>query len=252
MKPKLPWMLVAIFAGALGLASARAAHIDDERIISAAKSSYVYRTYLKGDDIKIQAKDGAVTLSGEVFAPSHKEMAEDTVENLPGVRSFDNRLEVSPKPADQKTDDWLAVKVRSALLYHRNVSGTKTKVSAKDGMVTLSGTASSEAQKELTTEYAKDMEGVKEVKNEMTVAAAEPPGRTAGEVIDDASVTAQVKSALFAHRSTSAVKTKVTTRNGVVILTGEAKNQAEKDLVTKLASDIHGVKSVVNNMLVKE
>jgi len=251
MKAKLSWPLVAIFAAALSLAPARAAHPDDERIVSAARNSYVYRTYLKSDDIKIQAKDGAVTLSGEVFAQSHKTMAEDTVENLPGVKSVDNRLDVSAKPADQKADDWLAFKVRSALLYHRNVSGTKTQVSAKDGLVTLSGTASSQAQKELTSEYAKDIEGVKAVNNDMTV-GAEPPGRTVGEVVDDASVTAQVKSALLSHRSTSAAKTKVITRNGVVILAGEAKNPAEKDLVTKLASDIHGVKSVVNNMEVKE
>ena len=63
---------------------------------------------------------------------------------------------------------------------------------------------------------------------------------------------AQVKSALLTHRSTSALKTKVVTRDGLVILSGEARNRAEKDLVTKFASDIHGVKSVVNNMEVKE
>ena len=40
----------------------------------------------------------------------------------------------------------------------------------KDGIVSLRGEASSQAQRELTTEYAKDVEGVKEVKNEMTIA----------------------------------------------------------------------------------
>jgi osmotically-inducible protein OsmY len=37
----------------------------------------------------------------------------------------------------------------------------------------------------------------------------------------------------------------------VVTVSGEAKNPAEKDLVTKLVSDVKGVKSVVNNMEVK-
>jgi osmotically-inducible protein OsmY len=36
----------------------------------------------------------------------------------------------------------------------------------------------------------------------------------------------------------------------VVTLTGIAKNDAEKSLVTKLVTDIHGVISVVNNMSV--
>jgi hyperosmotically inducible periplasmic protein len=60
--------------------------------------------------------------------------------------------------------------------------------------------------------------------------------RTAGEKIDDASVTAQVRSALASHRSTSDVSTVVTTRDGEVTLTGIAKNSAEKALVTKLVN----------------
>ena len=96
--------------------------------------------------------------------------------------------------------------------------------------------------------------GVKGIKNELTVAksSTEPDAKTKEEAIDDASITAQVKSSLLSHRSTSALKTKVATDNGVVTLSGKAKNAAEKDLVTKLADDIHGVKSVVNNMTIDE
>jgi len=253
MKMQYTLALTAVLATAITAMPLRAAHKDDERIVSAAKQSYVYRTYLKDDRIKVQSRDGCVTLTGMVASPSHKTMAEDTVENLPGVKSVVNQLEVKAKAAEPKSDDWIAFKVRSALLYHRSVSGTKTTISVKDGVVTLKGMASSEAQRELTEEYAKDVEGVKEVKNEMKVSpAAEAPSRGFGDVIDDASITAQVKSALLTHRSTSAAKTKVTTRDGVVILSGEARNRAEKDLVTKLVRDIHGVKSVVNNMEAKE
>jgi osmotically-inducible protein OsmY len=46
------------------------------------------------------------------------------------------------------------------------------------------------------------------------------------------------------------LKTKVTTVDGVVTIMGTAKNEAEKSLVTKLATDIVGVVSVVNNMIV--
>lgn len=71
------------------------------------------------------------------------------------------------------------------------------------------------------------------------------------EQIDDASITAQVKLALSSRRSTSALRTKAVTQDGVVTLTGEAKNQAEKDLVGKLTRDIDGVRSVTNNMTIK-
>jgi osmotically-inducible protein OsmY len=105
------------------------------------------------------------------------------------------------------------------------------------------------AQKELTTEYAKDIDNVKEVNNEMTIAKT-PATETVGEKIDDASITAQVKSSLLGHRSTSALKTKVQTTDGVVTLSGIAKNAAEKSLVTKLVTDINGVTSVINNMTI--
>jgi hyperosmotically inducible periplasmic protein len=46
------------------------------------------------------------------------------------------------------------------------------------------------------------------------------------------------------------MKTKVSTTDGVVTLTGVAKNDAEKALVTKLVTDIDGVSAVTNNMTV--
>ena len=74
---------------------------------------------------------------------------------------------------------------------------------------------------------------------------------TAGEKIDDASITAQVKMTLLYHRLTSALNTSVTTKKGVVTLGGKASNAAEKDLVTKLVNDINGVKSVNNRMTIE-
>ena len=141
--------------------------------------------------------------------------------------------------------------MKSALLFHRNVRATKTDVNVKDGIVTLSGEASSLAQKDLTTEYAKDIDNVKVVNNQMTVAKITvQPEETTGEKIDDASITAQVKMSLLSHRSTSAIKTKVETTDSVVTLTGITKNAAEKALVTKLVTDINGVSSVINNMTI--
>jgi osmotically-inducible protein OsmY len=76
------------------------------------------------------------------------------------------------------------------------------------------------------------------------------PGETTSEKIDDASITAQVKASLMSHHSTSALKTSVETTDGVVTLSGIAKNDAEKSLVTKLVTDINGVNSVINNMTI--
>ena len=251
MKSTHSLALLAISGIMLITTSPMRASETDNRIESSAKKSYVFKTHLKDDSIKTESKNGAVTLTGTVSDASHKSLAENTVESLPGVISVDNRLKVKGESPAEHSDGWIATKVKSALLFHRNVRATKTDVNVTDGVVTLSGEASSQAQKELTTEYAKDVEGVKEVKNEMTIAKTPTkPDETIGEKIDDASITAQVKSSLMSHRSTSAMHTKVSTTDGVVTIGGIAKNEAEKSLVTKLATDINGVISVINKMTI--
>ncbi len=223
----------------------------DDRIESSAEKSYVFKTYLKSDDIKVESKDGVVTLTGSVDEDSHKSLAEETVANLPGVKSVNNRLEIKGEQPAENSDAWLVTKVKTTLLFHSNVSAM-TEVSANDGIITLKGDASSQAQKDLTTEYAKDIEGVKDVKNEMVVSGLSKKKETIGGKIDDASITAQVKMTLLSHGSTSAVHTKAVTKNGVVTLSGEAENAAERDLAAKLISDIKGVKRVKNRMTIRE
>jgi osmotically-inducible protein OsmY len=224
----------------------------DDRIELSARQSYVFKTYLKDDDIKIQSRDGVVSLSGTVSEESHKSLAQEAVAGLPGVESVDNRLEVKGDHPAEKSDAWLSAKVKTTLLFHQNVSAM-TEVNTKDGIVTLKGDATSLAQKDLTTEYAKDVEGVKDVRNEMRVLnTSDKADRTLVEKIDDASITAQVKIALLFHRSTSALHTKVETKHGVVTLNGKAANAAEKDLVSKLVNDVKGVKSVNNQMTIEE
>jgi osmotically-inducible protein OsmY len=242
-------MMVAAVALLVTSVPAYATKMDD-RIESSAKKTYVFKTYLKDDDIKIQSTDGAVVLTGTVGSEFQKLLARETVAVLHGVKSVDNRLVVKGAGPAEKSDAWLTTKVKTTLLFHQSVSAM-TEVSTKDGIVTLKGDATSKAQKDLTTEYAKDIDGVKDVKNEMTVSkTSKKTHETMVGKIDDASVTAMVKMTLLYHRSTSAVSTSVTTKRGVVTLSGKAKNKAEKNLVTKFVTDVKGVKSVKNRMTI--
>jgi len=256
MKMKLTLLLIigtAWVAILLFMASATVqASKTDNRIELSAKNSYVFKTYLKSDAIKIESKEGVVTLSGTVSYDSHKSMAEETVENLPGVKSVNNQLSVTNSPASANSDTWIGERVRGTLLFHRSVSYVNTEVSVTDGKVTLRGKASSEAQKQLTTEYARDVSGVKDVDNQMTVTkSTDKSHRTTGEKIDDASITTQVRMSLLFHHGTDVFDTKVSTHKGVVTLSGTAKNQAEIDLATKRVSDVHGVTSVINQMTIE-
>jgi hyperosmotically inducible periplasmic protein len=253
-------LIVTITASLFLISGSLFASVTDDRIESSAKESYVFKTYLSDDDIKIESRDGIVTLTGTVSEETHKQLAAETLANMPGVKSVNNKLELKGEAPAEYSDAWLMTKVKTSLLFHRSVSGIKTEVLARDGIVTLRGEATSQAQKDLATKYAQDVEGVKEVQNEMTVVIAEmkPDEKTMGEKtgeveewIDDASITALVKTALLHHRSTSGLNTTVVTEEGVVTLSGTAKNAAEKDLATELVSDVLGVKKVINNMTVE-
>jgi hyperosmotically inducible protein len=244
--------LAVMFAIAFTTTSVRAS-VTDDRIQSSAKDSYVFRTELRNDSININSNDGLVTLTGTVSEDSHRSLAQDTVESMPGVKSVDNQLTINGQQPAENSDGWLGMKVKGALFFNRNVSAVNTEVDVADGVVTLKGQADSQAQKDLTGEYAKDIDGVKGVDNQMTI------GQTVNQPvqdqpkdnkIDDASITAQVKMAFLAHHSTSAFKTGVETNNGIVTLSGDATSGAAKDMATKVAGDINGVTNVVNNMTI--
>jgi len=241
---KYSFIAAAIVALILSMSISAYASDMDDQIESSFKKSFVYKTYLKDEHIKIASKEGVVTLSGEVFDDAHKPMAGNTAEAITGVKSVDNKIVIREDRLPENSDTWIRMKVQTALVFHSNVSASKTEVTVKNGVVTLKGEASSSAKKELTTQYAKEVEGVKSVINNMKLAKPE----SMGEKMDDASITAQVKMTLLLHSSTSAIRTSVTTKDGVARVSGKAQNAAEVDLVTKLVEDVDGVIGVVNTM----
>ena len=239
----------AAFLAAAMLALPAPASATDGRIEKSARNSYNFKTYLKDDAIQVAASGGVVTLTGSVSEEYHKSLAQETVAGLPGVKSVNNLLTVKGEQPAERSDAWITLKVKAALAFHRNVRASGTEVRTVDGVVTLTGSADSDAQKELTAQYAKEVEGVSAVRNEMVVQDG-TPDRTLAEKVDDASITAQIKTSLLFHKSTHALATRVITRNGAVTLRGAAANAAEKDLVTRLAEDVRGVKRVDNQMAV--
>lgn len=226
----------------------------DREIEQTAASSYNFRTVLE-KQVKVTAQEGIVTLTGSVLDQAQKTLAEETVRSLPGVTAIANNLQLA-SPGPERSDGWIALKLRSVLLLRSQVSATNTDVTVREGNVVLTGKADSTAQKELTETYAREVEGVKSVKNELVIAEPAPTGGNAAsaggefELIDDSSITAQVKYALLMNESTRSVETHVETRNGVVIIRGTAATEAEKELVSKLARSVRGVAGIENGMTV--
>src|ERR671924_2343016 len=75
-------------------------------------------------------------------------------------------------------------------------------------------------------------------------------GKTAGKNVDDATVTASVKSQLVMDKAANLTRMDVDTNNGVVYLNGTVDSSAQKGRAEELARRVKGVTKVVNNLQV--
>jgi hyperosmotically inducible periplasmic protein len=76
-------------------------------------------------------------------------------------------------------------------------------------------------------------------------------GRTAGETLDDATITAKVKGALLADKGMSGFQVTVNTHLKEVQLSGFVDTEEQKKDAEKIAGTVEGVKSVKNDIRVK-
>ncbi len=76
-------------------------------------------------------------------------------------------------------------------------------------------------------------------------------GQTTGEYVDDATVTASVKTKLANQQASSLSRVEVETVKGVVHLIGVAKTDADKAEAARLAKQVKGVKRVDNDLTVQ-
>lgn len=166
------------------------------------------------------------------------------------------------RTAGQAIDDaTITASVKTKLLADERTKGFDVNVDTRNGQVTLTGGADSEAAKQAATELARSASGVVGVDNRLVVA---PPGSQArqaantatasgevrsamsdtGEVIDDAWITTKVKSQLVAERTVPGTQISVETKNNVVHLSGEVPNNEARAEAIRIAEATQGVRGV--------
>ncbi|MEA3220327.1 BON domain-containing protein [Immundisolibacter sp.] len=129
------------------------------------------------------------------------------------------------------------------------------KVSVDNGKATLTGKVDESVNKDLAEQIALGVNGIKEVDNQIVVqpdyvAPAASSTRSYGEAIDDATITATVKSKLLWSKSTDGLAADVDTNRGRVTLKGTADSKDAKALAGRLALNSRGVASVDNQLVV--
>jgi len=154
--------------------------------------------------------------------------------------------------ADEKTpinDSWLTSKTKIALFADARVKGSEINVETTQGVVMIRGKVDSDAAKQAAEGIAKGIDGVKSVKNDLQVIA--PSKR---EAIDDkdAAITTRVNEQIAKDSSLRKSGIHAQTNAGVVSLSGEVQDLMTSAQASWTAWQVPGVKSVKNDLTVKE
>jgi osmotically-inducible protein OsmY len=151
---------------------------------------------------------------------------------------------------------WLHGKLETTFLLNSHLNNFAINSQVKNGTATLDGVVESGIDKDLAEEVALSINGIDKVENNLRVDAASAKAnapktdKSWGQTIDDATITASVKSKLLLNEHTKGLSINVDTDNDVVTLRGDVDSSEEKSLAGQVASNTDEVKSVVNELRV--
>lgn len=147
--------------------------MDDSGITAKAKAALVDDDAIKSTDISVKTHQGVVTLSGFVTSQEQAEKAVAVVQKIEGVKSVSDKLHVRDSKSSSVKgyagDAATTSEIKAKLLADDIVPSRNVKVETTDGVVQLSGHVANQAQSDRAESIAKAIEGVKSVKNDLTV-----------------------------------------------------------------------------------
>lgn len=175
------FMMAAVAAlGLLGAVGAQAEeskrtvgeYTDDKVLHTKVWAALTEDKTADASEINLEVYKGVVQLNGFVDNAKEKAQAEAVAKGVSGVKGVENNLLI--KQAEQTAggaidDSTVTAKVKTALTESKETKAHDIKVETRGGVVQLSGFVESEAQKSAATKVAQSVEGVKAVKNSLSV-----------------------------------------------------------------------------------
>lgn len=148
------------------------AEIDDSVITTKVKAALLNDTGLESFDIKVETHKGEVQLSGFVTGQNQMDHAIAVAQEVKGVKHVVNKM--SLKSGDTSVgvkidDSVITTKVKAALINDPIIKSADISVVTRDGEVQLSGFVENQAQIDRAIEITQEVEGVKNVLDEMSI-----------------------------------------------------------------------------------
>jgi osmotically-inducible protein OsmY len=165
-------------------------------------------------------------------------------------------------------DAWTTTKVEAKFFGSPEVKGRHIDVTTDGGVVTLQGRVDTEAVKQQALALARETDGVREVRDQLEVApagtaattgstpppagsgAAAPAMPGAPEVGGSTWTTTKIQAQYFADADVKGRDIDVTTRNGVVTLSGRVDTEAQRQKAVQIARQTEGVTDVQDRLQV--
>jgi osmotically-inducible protein OsmY len=173
-------------------------------------------------------------------------------------------------------DAWITTQVYARFFVDPDIKGRNIKVDTQAGIVTLTGTVQSTSERNQAVAKAKTTDGVKQVIDKLSLATAEKPlpdsrdrnSRSApdhvdqvkaqaksaadrvGKEISDTWITSKVQAMYFLDRDVKGMNIDVTTKAGIVTLTGTVATEATRQKAVADARSIEGVSQVIDKLRV--
>ena len=176
-------------------------------------------------------------------------------------------------------DAWITTEIHAKFFLDPDIKGRDINVDTTAGVVTLRGEVHSAAEHNQALAKAKATEGVKRVIDKLVVTPGDRPitaeirdkaaaslprdkeqvkaqAKTAadrvGKEISDTWITTQVEAMYFLDREVKGMQISVTTKGGVVTLTGAVDSEAVRQKAIADARSIEGVKQVVDKLSIRK
>jgi len=253
----------AVAASLLVSSSAFAEQPEDAWITTKAKTELLTDDLVNGIGIHVDTFDAHVTLYGKVRTDAERVKAERRVRAIEGVADVRNLLVVVPegeRKATKISDAAIRDAVRNSLKNDASLASSSIQVkSVTQGVVILSGKATTLTAHRRAISRARQVDGVRRVASEIQspneLADSEiwhegELAATSTSEFSDAWITTKAKLSLMTDPGISLAAVNVDTEDGVVTLFGTVGTAADKARAAKEVAKLNGVKHVANELQV--
>jgi osmotically-inducible protein OsmY len=201
-------------------------------------------TRVNETDVGVEVALGVVTLTGAVDSWTARVAAREAAHRVIAVHDVADDIHVKLRGSHERSDTDIAQAVRAALEWDVRVPHERIRSTVAEGVVTLEGDVDFWSQHDDAAYAVRNLVGVREVKNVVTV---EPAETLAPEI-----VRAAIDGALARHAAHASKHVQIALSEGTVILSGAVPSWAEQHAVEGAVRGTPGVRQVESHLRVEE